>query len=164
VRRDAGQSSNLEAASSPGVPPAVLRSSLLLGNSLSMGGSVGPADSPDPVDLMSVVAIDESMVVMSSARVQPEQNQVVSKSRVDGLANLFQVPIEIPHAVTEGRDRMSRPFGPCSGSVGGGSFAWQGNFSRELVVSRLNGWGLPLNPLQDYLFLQAKDGVGNSNS
>jgi hypothetical protein len=77
----------------------------------------------------------------------------VSKSRVDGLVDLFQVPTEMLCAVIEGRDRMSRPFGPCSGSVGGGSFAWQRNFLGELVVSGLNGWGMPLNPLHDYLFL-----------
>jgi len=164
VRSDAGQSSDLEASTSSGVPPAVLRSSLLSGNSLSVGGPVGPAVSPDPVVLMSVVTIGESMEVMSPAKVLPELNQAVSKSRVDSLADLSQEPTDILRAVSEGRDRMSRLFGPCSGGVGGGSFAWQGNFSGELVVSRLNGWGLPLKPLQNYLFMQAKDGVGNSNS
>jgi len=57
VRRDVGQSSDLEATSSSIVPPVVLRSSLLSGNSRSVGGSVGPTDSSDLMDLMSVVAI-----------------------------------------------------------------------------------------------------------
>jgi hypothetical protein len=52
-----GQSSDLEATSSSIVPPVVLRSSLLSGNSRSVGGSVGPTDSSDLMDLMSVVAI-----------------------------------------------------------------------------------------------------------
>jgi hypothetical protein len=129
-----------------------------------VGGPLGPAVSPDPVVLMSVVTIGESIEVMSPARVQPELNQAVSKSKVDGPADLSQEPTDILRAVSEGRDRMSSLFGPCSGGVGGGSFAWQGNFSGELVVSGLNGWGLPLKPLQNYLFMQAKDGVGNSNS
>jgi hypothetical protein len=89
---------------------------------------VGPAVSPDPVVLMSVVTIGESMEVMSSARVQPELNQAVSKSRVDGLADLSQEPTDILRAVSEGRDWMSRLFGPCSGGVGGGSLLGKGIF------------------------------------
>jgi hypothetical protein len=164
VRNEAGQSSDLEASTSFGVPPAMPRSSLLSCISLSVGGTVGPAVSPDPVDLMSVVTIGESMEVMSPERVQPELNLAVTKSRVDGLADFFQVPTDLLSVVSEGRARMLRLFGPCAGSVGGGSFAWKGNFSGELVVSGLIGWGLPLKPLQDYLCMQAKDGVGNSNS
>jgi hypothetical protein len=113
--------------------------------------------------MMTVVTIGESTEVLSPARAQPELNQAVSKSRVDGSADLFQEPTEL-RAVTEGRDPMSRFFGPCSGSVGGGSFAWLGNFSGELVVSGSNGWGMPLKPIQNYLFMQAKNGVGKSNS
>jgi hypothetical protein len=141
VRSEAGQSSDLEASTSSGVPLAVPRSSLLSGISLSVGGTVGPAVSPDPVDLMSVVTIGEPMEVMSPTRVQPELNLAVRESMVDGLADFFQVPIDFLSAVSEGRAPMSRLFGPCAGSGGGGSFAWKGNFSGELVVSGLNGWG-----------------------
>jgi len=129
-----------------------------------VGGTVGPAVSPDPVDLMSVVTIGEPMEVMSPAKVQPELNLAVRESRVEALADFFQVSTDLLSAVSEGRARMSRLFGPCAGSGGGGSFAWKGNFSGELAVSGLNGWGLPLMPLQDYPCMQAKDGVGNSNS
>jgi hypothetical protein len=52
----------------------VLRSSLLSGNSLLVGGPVGSADSPDPVVMMSAVTIGESTEVLSPARVQPELN------------------------------------------------------------------------------------------
>jgi hypothetical protein len=114
VRSDVGQFSDLEASMSSGVPPAALRSSLLSGNSLLVGGPMGPAVSPDPVVLMSGVTISELMEVMSPARVQPELNQAVSKSRVDVLADLSQEPTDILRAVSEGRDRMSRLFGPCS--------------------------------------------------
>jgi len=79
-----------------------------------VGGPLGPAVSPDPVVLMSVVTIGESIEVMSPARVQPELNQAVSKSKVDGPADLSQEPTDILRAVSEGRDRMSRLFGPCS--------------------------------------------------
>jgi len=141
MRSEAAQSSNLEASTSSGVPLAVPRSSLLSGISLSVGGMVGPAVSSDPVDLMSVVTIDEPIEVMSPARVQPELNLAVRESRVDALAYFFQVSTDLLSAVSEGRARMSRLFGPCAGSGGGGSFAWKGNFSGELVVSGLNGWG-----------------------
>jgi hypothetical protein len=74
MRSDAGQSSDLEASTSSGVPPAVLRSSLLSGNSLSVGGPVGYADSPEPVVMMAVVTIGESTKVLSPARAQSELN------------------------------------------------------------------------------------------
>jgi hypothetical protein len=40
----------------------------------------------------------------------------------------------------------------------------KGNFSEELVVSGSNGWGLSLKPIQNYLVMQAKEGVGKANS
>jgi len=136
---------------------------MLSGNSLSVGGLVGSADFPEPVVMMAVVTFGESTEVLSPARAQPELIQAVSKSKVDGSADTFQEPTEL-NAMIEGSDPMSRILGPGSGSVGGGSFAWLRNFSGELVVFGSNGWGLPLKPIQNYLFMQAKDGVGKSNN
>jgi hypothetical protein len=102
VRMDAGQSGDPGATPSSGGLHAAQRTPVFSGRSLTVGDSVGSSACPALVGLASAKVLGDSRAIMSPARVQSEQHQALSKSRVDDLAVFPQVPTDLHHVVVVG--------------------------------------------------------------